>query len=87
MHTKGPWECHEGEGHDNPPLIVSSELGCICVLEKNPNGIDDIANGALIAAAPDMYEVLKAIDASQAALPAKVWNQLWKALAKAEAKS
>lgn len=59
-HTPGPWTVENGEGDADGGLIVASENECICVLQRNEfTGLDDKVNGQLIAAAPELLEVLQ----------------------------
>lgn len=65
-HTPGPWEREPG-GYDGLPTIVSTavdEQECICNLYQrgsSPYEQDDVtdANARLIAAAPDLLDVLQ----------------------------
>ena len=62
-HTPGPWACNVWMVGNNVPtgeITISGPEGDehICTMDGNE---DNLANGNLIAAAPAMYEALKAI--------------------------
>jgi len=60
-YTPGPWTV---DGVDNGPgerhLHIGAEGRILSLASMNPTHIDTRANAALIAAAPDLYEALKA---------------------------
>lgn len=60
-HTKGPWEMHENP--DGLPVIAKDFNDIAHIRADGPNieGPEILANAKLIAAAPDMYEALKAL--------------------------
>lgn len=67
QHTPGPWACNVWMVGNNVPtgeITISGPEGDehICTMDGNE---DNLANGNLIAAAPAMYEALKAIAGQQ----------------------
>jgi hypothetical protein len=61
-YTKGPWRVGYGERHDQDECDIGI-CGDIFILAKieGPNYSHCEANARLIAAAPDMYEVLTSV--------------------------
>jgi hypothetical protein len=56
-HTDGPWRIWETPTDQNPQAVVSSASGFVA----QTLGGNDVANATLIAAAPELLEVLKQI--------------------------
>jgi hypothetical protein len=64
-HTPGPWRHHgrRSESQSHRGFAIWSEKCCIGdVFPLDPDGNGGEANARLIAAAPEMYELLKEID-------------------------
>ena len=61
-HTKGPWKVERSEIHDSEVVYINTDSGTwkqgeVCVLY---GALDtNLANARLIAAAPDLLEVLE----------------------------
>lgn len=88
MHTPGPWVVESGK-----PLMVVAEKGGMAVVVSDAIGIGkvtqtDRANAALIAAAPDLLEALKALlhheGDFKCGISDKLYDQAENAIAKAE---
>lgn len=64
-HTPGPWEAtHTGYGHsiENRKLNIFSKKGAVAIATfRDCPLVEAEANAMLMAAAPDMFAVLKAI--------------------------
>ena len=58
MITPGPWKVTR---YDDGLLICYTEGATICFGDRNHTALSDEANFALIAAAPDLLEALKAV--------------------------
>ena len=59
-HTKGPWKVgYEFVGDDSVLVVINSDGDEICNFGNSL--LNEPANAQLIAAAPDLYAVLKAI--------------------------
>ena len=92
MHTKGEWKAEIG--YEDSYIVCKSKqgiTGIATVHKKNPmnpvSGTTE-ANAHLIAAAPAMYEALKAIaDSSSPISPKKAHEMAEKALALAEGRT
>lgn len=85
-HTPGPWKWDEPSNwrgtaarvcNDNYDPIAQVQIG------GWPRS-KALANTRLIAAAPEMYEVLKLIAESEHKYPAALWDKIKAALAKAD---
>ena len=60
-HTPGPWGTEEINGHLYVTEAADDAEGMICLVEADRTHNENRANAALIAAAPAMYEALKAV--------------------------
>ena len=92
-HTPGPWRI-EGESGDSPYIagaMPSGEPDHVCQIIETPDG-EDHANAALIAAAPELLQALRALlDQHMAGVDLSVrdrheWCRAAAAIAKAEGK-
>jgi hypothetical protein len=80
-HTPGPWNIVLGHTIDEIPcywLIVGSGLIIGDIRSDNVN------DGCLLAAAPDLLEALKNLENDDGSIPAHAWNLVQSAIAKAE---
>lgn len=97
-HTPGPWETTCGVGRDGGALLVVQE-GCNLKHHSNPQVVCEVlkyggtrpteANARLMAAAPEMYEQLKALlevadDIKEVYGLGSTWKNIRALVAKAE---
>lgn len=97
-HTPGPWVAvNEGTKAEPMMTVKAARISgqpprhcvAICATGDSVQEMED-ANAALIAAAPDMYEALKAFHPSQIKAQgdlARAWETARAAIAKAEGRS
>ena len=89
-HTPGPWKAdYNGtlghikaiinDGERATPTVAKYNAITLCVPEEEQK-----ANGALIAAAPELLEALKNIENDDNRIPKTIWDMRNKAIAKAE---
>ena len=57
-HTPGPWHIHEGGDNLHSFVVDSANEGSVCKIAVNHH---EEANARLIAAAPELLELLEAI--------------------------
>lgn len=74
--TPGPWEVREVDGL----FAIAHPTGW--VLESN-DVEQDRADARLIAAAPEMFELLETIDSGGGLIPADIWKQIRDVVVKA----
>ena len=60
-HTPGPWQVRHAEGL----FAIASEGGWVATMDGEDENVDR-ANARLIAAAPDLYDALKAAESALA---------------------
>ena len=83
-HTPGPWTAE----HDSEGWIIDgpNPTGRWAICKSISNESRDVANMALIAAAPDLYALLQYIVESNEPLPPGLRDRVRAAIAKAESK-
>jgi len=84
-HTPGPWAiANAGELNPSPCGIrsVGHPTGMICHLPSEHESLE--SNARLIAAAPEMLEVLQSIKNSEALLAYDLWEMINEAIAKGQ---
>lgn len=80
--TKGPWIC----GLDfNYPHVQRGMSGGFKVIAANAE--QAMADAILIAAAPEMYDMLASIENDDNKIPAWLWDKIQATLAKARGES
>lgn len=90
-HTPGPWIVIEEKYYSKEACITSQDRiynskGPICELDyifDGPHGDEQIANMALICAAPDLLEALENLENDNGAIPDHAWQMVQKAIARA----
>lgn len=87
--TKGPWDLGGGESGGSATIVYSDDATGSAIAELQFSHVrrhaqEVRANGHLIAAAPEMYEALKAIASGEGLQPGQTLERI---LAKAEGKS
>lgn len=92
--TKGPWAAKLIRGSYKRPAIVKAgdKIVAACGGDQlNPDAPsigEAAANATLIAAAPELYEALKALyEEDERDIPRSIWGAAEAALAKAEGRS
>ena len=84
--TKGEWIAfYPHEIHNSGHVSVENEEGRqICISEVYKSNLDEgTANVRLIAAAPEMYDLLNSIENDADRIPTFLWDKIQSVLAKA----
>ena len=79
QHTAGPWHSQRPHGSDIPVWGVDEKSrGCVALVNMSAErATEAAANARLIAAAPEMYEALKALHACHRAFSGSdAWTML-----------
>ena len=79
QHTPGPWHSQRPHGSDIPVWGVDEKSrGCVALVNMSAErATEAAANARLIAAAPEMYEALKALHACHRAFSGSdAWTML-----------
>ena len=87
--TPGPWKALRGHAYwevspqvrgDGQPFTICD---CCPTAPRCPDGGLQEANAHLIAAAPEMYDMLKTIENDDGSVPGWLWDRIQATLAKA----
>lgn len=91
--TKGPWNAKDGMWIDGCYITSSSRIGMVKICSVDSAYLDghandsfeseQLANAHLIAAAPELYDMLASIENDAGEIPKDFWDKIQATLAKA----